>query len=280
MSAPPDWLQKASETGKALLKQTKPKVSATTAPDAVPSKEKVAGKDNIFLTPPTKGPVSLKYVRMHAVQKNALSVVKKKLSTGENALLDLVRAEINAFPYEHFGQVWAARPMAWYAAKLGISERQVNRRVRSIPLVWRQGKVNGVKLSLLRDGDPADKTPYDFAQMMSAEFRKRTKRQTSPKQFGSLLYFAKEFEEYSVDVFCTILDDWGGFMAAVKVAITDGIAGFDPFCKDQKAFHYRYYEFPNIQVVRRFSYVAYHYYEQRLKEEADWETEQAKGKPG
>ena len=69
-------------------------------------------------------------------------------------------------------------------------------------------------------------------------------------------------------------------MAAVKVAITDGLAGFDPHCKDPSTFRYRYYQFPSIQVIRRFSYVAYHYYEHRLKEEADWEAEQGKAKLG
>jgi hypothetical protein len=280
MSSPPDWLQKSSAKGKMLLKQTKPKASAKATTAAAQAKEKITGKEKPFFEPPPKGPVSRKYIWMYETQKKAPSVLKTKLSTGEKALLDLVRDEIATSPHEHFGQLWAAQTMAWYAGKLGITERQVNRRVRSIPLVWRQAKVNGTKLPLLRDGEPADKTPYDFAQMMSAEFRKRLKRQTSAKQFGSLVHFAQEFKEYSVDVFCTILDDWGGFMAAVKIAITDGLAGFDPYSKDPSTFRYRYYQFPSIQVIRRFSYVAYHYYEDRLKEEENWEAEQGNAKPG
>jgi hypothetical protein len=280
MSNPTDWLKNSSAKAKATLKDAKPKAIAKAVPVPTPAKGKITAKEKPFFSPPPKGPVSRKYIRMYEAQKNAPSVVKTKLTAGEMALLDLVKEEIATAPHEHFGQIWAARPMAWYAEKLGVTTRQVNRRVRSIPLVWRLGKVNGKNLPLLRDGDPADKTPYDFAQMMSAEFRKHTKRQTSAKAFGSLVYFAEEFKEYSVDVFCTILDDWGGFLAAVKVAITDGLAGFDPYCKEPDAFRYRYYQFPSIHVIRRFSYVAYHYYEHRLKEEADWEAEQTKSKPG
>lgn len=279
MSGPPDWLQKASKGAKATLKLAKPK----TAPKAAFALTATVNKGEVakpLLAPSPKGPVSLKYIRIYEAQKNAPSTVKAKLSAGEKALLDLVKAEIANSPHEHFGQVWAAQHMAWYAEKLGISERQVNRRVRSIPLVWRQARVQGTMLALLRDGEPADKTPYDFAQMMAAEFRKRTKRQISARQFGSLVHFAQEFKEYSVDVFCTILDDWAGFMAAVKVAITDGLAGFDPYCKEPGAFRYRYYQYPSIHVIRRFSYVAYHYYEHRLKEEADWEAQQKKTKSG
>lgn len=275
MSAPPDWLQKSSKAAKSALKLPKPKVATKAPTNSITPIDKPAVTKPLH-APPPKGPVSLKYIRLYETQKSAKSIVKTKLSAGEKALLDLVKAEIANSPHEHFGQVWAARPMAWYVVELGISERQVQRRVRSIPLVWRQAKVLGTKLTLLRDGEPADKTPYDFAQMMAAEFRKRTKRQTSTKEFGSLVYFAEEFKEYAVDVFCTILDDWGGFMAAVKIAITDGLAGFDPYCKEPSGFRYRYYKYPSIQVIRRFSYVAYHYYQHRLKEEADWEAEQAK----
>jgi hypothetical protein len=267
MNAGSNWLKKSTQDAKASLKHVK-----TPEDKPVPHSGPLVAKP--LLAPPPKGPLSLKYIRLYEAQKKSSSVVKLNLSAGEQALVDVVAAEIASAPYEHFDQVWAARPMAGYSEQLGVSERQVSRRVRAIPLVWRQAIKDGVKLTLLRTGEPADKTPYDFAQMMAAEFRKRTGRAISPAQFGSLVFFAKEVvPEWSVDIFCTILDDWGGFMAAVKVAITDGMSGIDPHCKDPEKFFFRYFQYPAIHVIRRFPYVARDYFLYRMKDEAAWQAE-------
>lgn len=282
MSAPPDWLKKSSKAAKiafAAPKATKSPVPSAPAgePQEISDVPKLAKP---LIMPPPQGPVSVKYHQAYEQQKNAPSVVKTKLTGSEAALLELVKTEIATSPFAHSEDLWAARPMAWYAERLGVTERQINRLSRSIPLIWRRVKVTDKNLTLFRDGDPAEKTSYDFAQMMAKDFNDFTGRRTSRKDFGNLLYFAKELNEFAPDVFLTILNDWGGFMAAAKIAVTVGMSGGDSYCKDPDEFYYLYLEYPATGVIRRFHEAAWEYYEQRLKEKTDWEKTQKKAKLG
>ena len=138
-------------------------------------------------------------------------------------LLDLVNAEIAANPhaYSHLigsdePLLWAAKPLSWYAAELGVSADTIGDKTGraaggAAPFMKRVVKPKGKpRVTLLRPGDPSvDKIPEDYAAMMQAYYLKATgEEKVAGKEFGELVGLAEAWGHKAPQVFAVICKHW------------------------------------------------------------------------
>lgn len=166
----------------------------------------------------------------------APAVVPEKVGSDRAAqFLALVKDLVTTAPYEAEGSVWAARPQAWWADKLGCSTRQVRRIVRTLveakQVKTAQRMVDGVKVLLYREGSPDEKSPEDYARMMraylDAKFKPKaavgelTKEQAadlvkrSRRSYGCLVQLAKWWGEDALPILKSVCESWTDFQSTV-----------------------------------------------------------------
>lgn len=104
--------------------------------------------------------------------------------------------------------------------------------------------VGGVKMTLLRLGDPGPVTHRQIAKHMSNIWRQSLDgRSNTPKEFGLLIGLAKDWPEgQQVEVFKAVMKNWSGFMAGAKLEIASNGEGGEE----------RYFKYPCISFMRRF----------------------------
>lgn len=187
-------------------------------------------------------------------------------------LCDLIRHTVDTEGQEDDGQIWAFKSLPDWADLLGVSTKTISRLIREPPIQMldtsrrqsppaqpasdgrkgpfavRSGKGRWHRVLALRVGAPAPlpgKNRRHLANIMGKMFRERTDHAVSPKAYGCLIWLAELWPEgHQVAVFKCCLDDWGGFMAGVKLrqAVEGG--------------QVRYLKYPSITVLRRWPHVA------------------------
>lgn len=148
--------------------------------------------------------------------------------------------------------MWAAKPQRDWCHQLNFSVSTLNRLIKLPPVVRETRMIDGVKVTLLRIGKPGPETPYQIARKMACIWRKHFDgRTTTEREFGCLMGLAEDWPKgKQVEIFKTIMGNWGGFMAGVKLSTY----GTDAMEKD------RFYRLPSISVMRRFHAVGVEQY--------------------
>jgi hypothetical protein len=255
------WLNNSSGKAKQELTLQPPKKSAVDAKAELKSKATTLLKP--FVSPgPASGVASVFWFHRYQAEKSAPQKTDAQLSSTAAKLRQLVLQVIEADPFEREGFVWAKRSQLWYAEQLGVSERQVRRLVKEIPLCQSTVKLDGHVITLLRVGNLAEKSPEAVARIMSQLWQKKVGRRPTPHEFGLLVGLAKDWPpELALDFLVTLIDNWPIFMQAVKLHV-DLAKTFGDFHEpDPDAFYSRFLSFPSISVIRRFYPLAVPTYE-------------------
>lgn len=172
-----------------------------------------------------------------------------KDASKQNLLIKLIGQGVAEAPHERGGQFWCAAPQEDWAEELDVSVRTFRRMIQEPPIVREQGEIDGVKYALLRIGQPGEapaKTPEHIANIMRKVWAEKVGTTLSPQQHGCLIGLAKEWPEgCQVDIFKTVLSNWSGFMAGVKI-IQEMMA------QDGEEVESKFFIYPSITVMRRF----------------------------
>lgn len=242
MSSPPDWLQKSSAAGKVEMLEYKAKRAAT-----------------VKQTPFNASAVS---VVLKKYEKHQLAETDKPKGTSQariDQFMELVTELIATDPFMREGHPWAARPQAWWAERIGVSTKQVQRISLAAPVRINLPLVDGTKMAVYRPGSMADKTPEDYGRIMSKMWLKGSERQTTKKEFGLLVGLAKDWPQGKAPyLFDLVLSNWGAFCAGAHTEIYCGMHGqpAEQFKAPPEAFEERHWTYPNIAFIRRFWWVA------------------------
>jgi len=184
--------------------------------------------------------------------------MRKKDAEKRAKLIELIAAGIVSHPIERGGFLWCGAPQDEWAKELKVSTRNFRRMIQEPPIVREpanvetpEGKI--VKYTLLRvakQGEPPTKTPQHVANIMRSVWKEKVDRPISGKEHGCLLGLAQVWPEgCQIDIFKTVLDNWSGFMAGVKI-IQEIMA------HKGEAVTVKFYKYPSITVMRRFPQAA------------------------
>ena len=241
MNAPPDWLQKSSAKGKAEILDYKAK--------------RAAGVKQT----PFKASAASDVLKKHEKQLPTTDKAKGASQASIDQFMALVADQIATAPFMREGHPWAARPQAWWADRLGVTTRQVQRISRAAPVRFLTVLNDDIKMTVYRPGSMADKTPEDYARIMSAMWFKASGRRATGKEFGLLVGLAKCWPEGKAPyLFDLVLSNWGAFCAGADTEIYCGMHGqpADQFKAPPEAFEKRHFAYPNIAFIRVFWWVA------------------------
>lgn len=166
-------------------------------------------------------------------------------------LLKLVQEAIDLDPFECDGFQWAALPQKYYCQQLGISPATLRRRISRPPFVRERARKDGKVVALLRVGKKGPITHRHTANIMAKIWQEKTGRRASPEEYGCLVGLAESWPpDQQLKLFRMVLDQWSVFMAGVDSEITLHKA------KNDNKLYKRFYRFPSLRVIRRFSNVA------------------------
>nr|KZA96499.1 hypothetical protein A4A59_05235 [Rhizobium leguminosarum] len=200
-------------------------------------------------------------------------------------------------PYERDGFVWAAATQPEFCASLGWSISKFYRVTGLPPFVRDVRKIDGIRKTILRVGEPGLATHEKIAKEMSSRlrsYRLRSRkaliaernalagiandtdanvdariekiehllqvlpRMTTGDEFGHMCGFAKIWPQgYQIAIFKAVLADWPAFMAAMKMQIWTTGKGEEKF-----------FEFVSTGVMRAFPQAAVELYVMQRQEQA------------
>lgn len=267
-----DWLAKSTSAAKESLKVgSKPKMGKKTAHPTNSKPLSKPAQSNWILPSSQSGVAKVKWLQKFLEEDSAAESVCKTEPKGKEAqLVGVVTKLLAEHPVEREGRFWAAQKKSWYCGQLGVSERQLQRIAAKAPLVSCVKLVDGERLVLMRPGPKTDRTAEHYARIMAKEWRIRVSsgKHVSSTEFGLLVGLAKDLKEFAPDTLVTVLENWSAFMAGVKLAIALAQVEGDHFESDPGKFMSRYFEYPSISVIRRFSHVAYELFEMLPKQGA------------
>jgi hypothetical protein len=241
MSAPPNWLQNSSAKGKALMLEYK------------------AQRPVVKLTPFNTSAVSGVLKKYDKKQVAATATPKGASQARIDHFMVLVGELIATDPFIREGHPWAARPQAWWAERLEVSTKQVQRISQAAPIRFLTVLNNGTKMTIYRPGSKSDKTPEDYARVMSAMWRAATGRRPTGHEYGLLVGLAKAWPSGQAPLaFKLVIENWNAFCGMAQVEIYCGMHG-EPakeFEAPPEAFEQRYMKYPSISFTRRFWWCA------------------------
>ena len=196
--------------------------------------------------------------------------MRKDKQDNHKKLCDLILAATLTEGQASGGYSWVLRPLAQWAADLGVSAKTISRLI-AVPPIWSMqclvtDEETGwrVRAVALRVGDPPERTPDLVAGIMSKMFRKRTGvAKITPAEFGCLVGLAEAWPAgHQEKIFADALINWPDTAKAIKLhpAYADPVEG-----KPE-----RYWAFPSIRLMRPFADAVADAYLTRL---------QAAGKP-
>ena len=241
MSAPPDWLQKSSATGKELMLEYKAKRAA-------------AVKQTPF-----KASAASDVLKKHEKQLTTTDKAKGASQGSIDQFMVLVGELIATAPFMREEHPWAAQPQAWWAERLSVSTKQVQRISRAAPVRVLTVLNGDTKMTVYRPGSMTDKTPEDDGRIMSKMWFKASGRRTTGKEFGLLVGLVKDWPTGKAPyVFDLVLSNWSAFCAGADAEIYCGAHGqpAEQFKAPPEAFEKRHWTYPNIAFIRRFWWVA------------------------
>lgn len=247
-----------------MVIKTKPDVGkpawAVAPATAKLTKKAMAPSSNVTWTYPDPGTNQVSTYWAGEIAKRDAAFVEshsKDLTGSRAAFRDLVLEVMTDDPVIYDGNAWAARPMAWYAEALQMTDRHVQRLTDAVRLRKLTIRHNGKKTTLLRWGKEQRHASDDLARIMQVVWKKKGKAKPTPKEYGMLLGLARDWPyPYAPDLFKTVIDNWSVFMGGVKVYIDMAKEGGDFYEKNPGKFHQRYLRYPSIPVIRRFWRVA------------------------
>lgn len=176
--------------------------------------------------------------------------MNKQFNSKIEPLRKLIADSIANQPHELDGFLWAAHPQDWYCAELDISKETLRRWISKPPFVRQVKQIDGRNMTLLREGEPGPITHRHIANIMSNIFRKKFDKPVTRKGYGCLIGLAETWPQgEQVEIFKTVLADWQSFMSGVHCIIMEMQDAGEDVVK-------RFYSFPSISVMRRFSDVA------------------------
>lgn len=188
----------------------------------------------------------------HAPEDGSEAPVPKVEIKESNALarlVELVQEQIAKDPYERDGKLWCKDAYS-LAPVMGKSERTLRRWLKDNQAVFRLQTVrpDGRPMAIVRiaDNDEPAYSPTQEAKYLARMWETRFGRRHTPKEFGMLYHFAKQCPEGKAkEIFKLVLNEWGTFMAIVKVS--------PEFAYEDSP---RYYRHPRLPIIRRFVHLA------------------------
>jgi hypothetical protein len=241
MSNHPDWLKTSSAAAKVEMLEYKAKRAG--AVKQTPFKASAAS--DVF--------------KKYEKQLTSNDKAKGASQASIDQFMVLVGELIATDPFMREEHPWAARPQAWWAERLGVSTKQVQRISRAAPVRFLTAMNGDIKMAVYRPGSMADKTPEDYARIMSKMWFKASGRRSTGKEFGLLVGLAKDWPPGKAPyLFDLVLSNWGAFCAGTDKEVYCGMNGqpADHFKAPPEAFVERYWKYPNIAYIRRFWWVA------------------------
>ncbi|MEP4988146.1 MAG: hypothetical protein ABJV68_10685 [Paracoccaceae bacterium] len=215
-----------------------------------------------FIPPPIdSGYVSISGFQEYRKLRKQVLIQSKNMTANGRKLHHEVSKWTKKKPVHQEGRVWAGKTIGELALAVGISTKQVHRYAEKNPFRHVTKRIEGVKMKLLRIGEPSDLTDEDFARMMVKIWHKKTGQKETPNEFGLLVGMAKDTPRgLAPDVFRTVIENWSGFMAFVHMDISIGMEEGDYFDTDPDNFEKKFFHFPSISVARRFWPTAREFY--------------------
>lgn len=189
-------------------------------------------------------------------------------------ILDLVDAEIAANPYVYSHLIgsdeplrWAAKPLSWYAAELGVSADTIGDKTGraaggTAPFMKRVVKPKGKpRVTLLRPGDPSvDKLPEDYANAMKAYYLKTTgEKKVSGDEYGQLVGLAEAWGHEAPQVFAVICTHWRKYANTMHTFIDIAKAEAEEQDVELDAYHLTLSR-PRIGVMRLVPWIGSEFY--------------------
>lgn len=182
-------------------------------------------------------------------------------------LCALIASEIAANPFQLDGHQWAARPVEWWTAKLGKSERTLRDWITKAGNIVRdRALVDGKVTPVLRLGDPNAMTTRHMARILEKVWKDKTSIPTSAADFGRFSQLARDWPDgYQPAILKHVLADWQLFMSAVDFVVEEvnslaNVNGEPPPLKK------KFFKFPSLRVIVAFSAAAVESYEMHLQE--------------
>lgn len=142
-------------------------------------------------------------------------------------LIRIVEETIKEVPRDMDGYLWAERSQAEWADLLGVSVATLRRIISKPPFVRERTQASDGSrepITLLRVGEPGEKTPRHLANQMKNLWRKRTGRVPSDQGYGCLIGCAEAWGQAdAVNVFKAVMADWPAFIAGFWLAVDTGM---------------------------------------------------------
>lgn len=235
MSNPPDWLKTSSAEGKAEMLEYKAKRAG-------------AAKQTPF-----NASAASDVLKKYEKQLTSNDKAKGASQASIDQFMVLVGELIATDPFMREEHPWAARPQVWWADRLGVSTKQVQRISRAAPVRFLTVLIGDTKMTVYRPGSMTDKTPEDYARIMSKMWFKASGRRATGKEFGLLVGLAKDWPPgRSPFLFNLVLKNWPMFCSGMKQEIDLGLDGEHWLYKDPAKFEHRYLRYPSIATIRLF----------------------------
>lgn len=190
-------------------------------------------------------------------------------------LTDLIAADIAATPFHLPGDPdpWSARPVEWWTAALGISDRTLRNWISKAENIVRdRALVDGKVTMILRLGDPKAMTNRHMARILERVWKEKITVPTGKADFGRFNQLAKDWPDgYQPAILTHVLADWQQFMTAVDAVMSeansDALVNGEPPPWTKKFFKY-----PSLRVIVWASVAGIESYETHLQEQgfAGW----------
>ena len=196
------------------------------------------------------------------------SAPKTGKSKNSAKLIMLVEQTIYQEPFEFEGFSWAARAQPEWAAMLGVSVATLRRLISKPPFVREQThNADGKRVTLLRLGESAQKTPRHLANIMAKIFRKKTGQEVGRHAFGCLVGCAEIWpNDHQIEIFKLTLNEWSTFMEGFRLAIDVGEIKPPSAKTYSKPVPYMKWQFPHIPTIRLGATVALELYQMQWQE--------------
>jgi hypothetical protein len=184
-------------------------------------------------------------------------------------LVELVKEGVAAHPHEYGGFTWVAYRQPDLAEELAVSISTLRRMITHPPLVRDRCSIDDQVWSLLRVRTVGESVPViehkHAARIMEKIWREKTGLETVKEQFGLFMGIAQTWPQgEQVNMFRAALNDWPGFMSAVKHVnmIAELKHGKAP-----SKHAGRFYSFPHLGAMKEHPDAAVEFYGLKLQKE-------------
>jgi hypothetical protein len=206
------------------------------------------------------------------------AIKEPSASAARQELIALIEDLVSKDPFTFEGHAWAARPQSFWCEQIHVSTKTLGRYITEPPIVRRRKVVEGKLMSLLRIGEPPPKDANEYARILRGVWRNKTGMDAPADDEGrqqwehwkrclwgyvkdvmanpAVQAFTDEPGELAVAAFKHALDCWQMVAAGIKIA-AEARPNYKP----------RFWDYPNIPIIRSFHTTVVHAYVMKLMED-------------